>query len=121
MVLWLRTRYSVHEDGGSIPGHAQWVKGLALLWLWCRPAAIVLIQSLEWQLPYATMYDPKKKKTLKKTCEFLIPVTPPSCIQVVLGQLSWLSHEPSQRFGGRTQPVCFCSLRLFYFLEAFQR
>ena len=23
-----------------------------LLWLWCRPVAIVLIQSLAWELPY---------------------------------------------------------------------
>ena len=25
-----------------------------LLWLWCRPAAVALIQPLAWELPYAT-------------------------------------------------------------------
>ena len=56
---------STHEDVGLIPGLASWVKGsgvdvscgvdlrcgsdLALLRLWCRPAAVVLIRLLAWE------------------------------------------------------------------------
>ena len=55
------------EVSGSIPVLGQWVKDLvvscgvgcrrgsnpALLWLWCRLAAVALIQPLAWELPYA--------------------------------------------------------------------
>ena len=37
----------------------------ALLWLWCRLAAVALIQPLAWELPYAVgvaLRRPKKKK-----------------------------------------------------------
>ena len=48
---------------GLIPGLTQWVKDpvvamscgwdLALLWLWCRPAAVAPIRPLAWESPYA--------------------------------------------------------------------
>ena len=38
---------------GSIPDLNQWVKHLALLWLWCRLAAVALIGRLAWELPHA--------------------------------------------------------------------
>ena len=47
---------SIHEDEHLIPGLAQGVKDLVLLWQWCRPAA------LAWELPYATGVALKKKK-----------------------------------------------------------
>ena len=68
---------SICEDEGLIPGLAQWAKDLALLWLWCRPAAVALIRPLDWELPYATHVALKKqqKKTnknkRKKKQEFL--------------------------------------------------
>ena len=52
-VSWERNPTSIHENMGSIPGLAQWVKDLALLWLWYRPAAVAPIPPLAWELPYA--------------------------------------------------------------------
>ena len=42
-----------HKVVGLIPGLAQWVKDLVLLWLWSRPAAIAPIRPLAWEPPYA--------------------------------------------------------------------
>ena len=69
---------SIHEGVGSIPGPCSvgWGSGiamscdvgcrpssdLALRWLWCRRAAVALIQLLAWELPYTASVDLKKKK-----------------------------------------------------------
>ena len=69
---------TIYGDVGSILGLTQWVKALAmncamscgvdhrcsldlaLLWLWCRPAAMAPIQPREF--PYATGVAIKRKK-----------------------------------------------------------
>ena len=51
-----------HKGVGLIPGLAQWVKDLALLWLWFRLAAAAPIRPLAWELPYAAGVALKRKK-----------------------------------------------------------
>ena len=53
---------------------------LALLWLWCRPAAIALTGPLAWEPPYATgaavekaKRQKKKKKKEKKEIHLYLP------------------------------------------------
>ena len=55
-----------HEVVGSIPGLAQWVTDLALLWLWRRLAATTLIRPLAWEPPFSMGVAPKRQKRPKK-------------------------------------------------------
>ena len=57
-------------------GH-RYGSDLALLWLWCRPAAIALIRPLAWEPPYAASValksENKTKQTKKRKTECWLP------------------------------------------------
>ena len=66
MTQWLTNPTSIHEDTSSTPGLTQWVKNLAWLWLWPRPAVADPILPLAWESPYAAGVALKKSKDKKK-------------------------------------------------------
>ena len=59
---------SIQEDMGLILGLTQWVKDLALPWLWCKVSTAVPIRPLAWELPYfAGAALKRQRKREKKT------------------------------------------------------
>ena len=68
---------------------------LALLWLWCRPAATALIRPLAWEPPYAMGAALKRLKTKRKGQQITnagedVEKKVPS--STVGGNVNWYNH-----------------------------
>ena len=67
---------------------------LALLWLWCRPAATALIQPQAWESPHATGAALKRQKKKKKKKGILTHATAWMNLKdIILGDISQLQDD----------------------------
>ena len=69
MAQWLTNPSKNHGVAGLIPGLAQWVGDLVLLWLWRRLVATASNRPLAWEPPYAmgaALEKYKKTKNLQR-------------------------------------------------------
>ena len=76
MAQWLTNLTRNHEVSGLIPGPAQWIKDLALLWLWCRLVATAPIRPPAWEPPHAVGVALEKTERQKKKKKKKGPVLP---------------------------------------------
>jgi len=64
----------------------------ALLWLWCRLAAVALIRLLSWELPYAVGLVPKKQKQNKKNKKYPKNISFPKILVDTIDYLLYDAH-----------------------------
>ena len=89
-------------DAGSIPGLAQWVKDLVLLWLRCRPAATAPIGPLAWEPPYAVGVALKRKDSKFNH------VSPPHLHHL---DSPWIQYKPPKWSSSFLKPILSSSQR----------
>ena len=87
---------------------------LALLWLWCRPAAAALIQLLAWELPYAVPSTVKNQTKRKQILELQIiqmggphETSQDLALARVLPPLSHVHHLTANSFLNIPDPLPF--------------
>ena len=68
----------IHEDVGSSPGLAQWLRIRRRLEPWCRSVAVTLIGPLAWKPPHASGEALKRQKNKEKAKELLKGTALPS-------------------------------------------